>query len=46
MQTHLHWPFARVATYCLSNSVPEDMKEMLPVPEENAKRLKVLTLPL
>lgn len=30
-----------VATYCLSNSVSEDMKEMLPAPEEIAKRLKV-----
>ena len=30
-----------VATYRLSNSVPEDMKEMLPAPEEIAKRLKV-----
>lgn len=30
-----------VATYRLSNSVPEDLKEMLPEPEEIAKRLKV-----
>lgn len=30
-----------VAIYRLSNSVPEDMKEMLPAPEEIAKRLKV-----
>ena len=31
-----------VATYRLSNSVPEDMKEMLPAPEEIAERLKIL----
>lgn len=30
-----------VATYRLSNSVPEDMKEMLPAPEEIAERLKI-----
>lgn len=30
-----------VATYRLSNAVPENMKEMLPAPEEIAKRLKV-----
>lgn len=30
-----------VATYCLSNSVPEDMKDMLPEPQEIAERLKI-----
>lgn len=30
-----------VATYQLRNSLPEDMKEMLPEPEEIAKRLKI-----
>lgn len=31
-----------VATYQLSNSLPENMKSMLPEPEEIAKRLKIL----
>lgn len=30
-----------VATYQLSNSLPENMKEMLPEPEEIARRLKI-----
>ncbi len=30
-----------VATYQLSNSLPENMKEMLPEPEEIAKRLRI-----
>ena len=30
-----------VAASRLSNSVPEDMKEMLPTPEEIAERLKI-----
>ena len=31
-----------VATYKLSDSLPEDMKEMLPEPEEIVRRLKIL----
>ena len=30
-----------VATYQLRNTLPEEMKEMLPEPEEIVKRLKV-----
>lgn len=30
-----------VATYKLRNTLPEDMKAMLPEPEEIAKRLKI-----
>ena len=30
-----------VATYKLSDSLPEDMKEMLPEPEEIVERLKI-----
>lgn len=30
-----------VATYQLRNTVPEDMKAMLPDPDEIAKRLKI-----